>query len=87
LGREVSSDLARSAQPSNWIDLDRAALQTIDDLPHELAARTGIEAQRIRDLEMGQLDPDYEMLIELADGSAQALAGSPDERDALRPVR
>jgi transcriptional regulator with XRE-family HTH domain len=32
----------------------------------ELAARTGIDAQRISDLEAGRLDPTYDVLIALA---------------------
>jgi transcriptional regulator with XRE-family HTH domain len=34
----------------------------------ELAARTAIDAQRISDLEAGRLDPEFDMLIALADG-------------------
>ena len=34
----------------------------------ELAATTGIDPQHISDLEAGQLDPDLDMLITLADG-------------------
>jgi transcriptional regulator with XRE-family HTH domain len=34
----------------------------------QLAAAVGVEERRIRALEAGQLDPDYELLIALADG-------------------
>jgi transcriptional regulator with XRE-family HTH domain len=34
----------------------------------DLAARTGIDAQHIRALEGGRLDPAYDVLIALADG-------------------
>jgi transcriptional regulator with XRE-family HTH domain len=34
----------------------------------ELAARAGIDAQRISNIEAGQLDPTYDVLIALADG-------------------
>jgi transcriptional regulator with XRE-family HTH domain len=36
--------------------------------PVELAAATGIEIARIQTLEAGRLDPDYEMLLALAEG-------------------
>jgi transcriptional regulator with XRE-family HTH domain len=34
----------------------------------ELAARTGIDVQHISALEAGRLDPEYEVLMALADG-------------------
>ena len=34
----------------------------------ELAATTGIEHARIQELEAGRLDPDYELLVALAEG-------------------
>ncbi len=34
----------------------------------DLAARTGIDASRIGDLEAGLLDPTYDVMIALADG-------------------
>jgi transcriptional regulator with XRE-family HTH domain len=33
---------------------------------HDLAAATGITLEEVRALEAGKLDPDYELLIELA---------------------
>jgi transcriptional regulator with XRE-family HTH domain len=33
---------------------------------HDLAAATGITPEEVRALEAGKLDPDYELLIELA---------------------
>jgi transcriptional regulator with XRE-family HTH domain len=34
----------------------------------ELATRTGVEIQRIRELEAGWFDPEFNVLIALADG-------------------
>jgi transcriptional regulator with XRE-family HTH domain len=34
----------------------------------DLAARTGIDASRIGDLEAGRLDPTYDVMIALAEG-------------------
>jgi transcriptional regulator with XRE-family HTH domain len=34
----------------------------------ELAAAAGIEIERVQALEAGQLDPDYELLLTLAEG-------------------
>lgn len=40
----------------------------------ELAVATGIEIARVRALEAGQLDPDYELLVALADGLGVGLS-------------
>lgn len=36
--------------------------------PSRLAAATGVEQRRIQALEAGRLDPDFELLLALADG-------------------
>lgn len=40
----------------------------------DLAARTGIDAQRISALEAGRLDPAYDVMIALADGMGVPLS-------------
>jgi transcriptional regulator with XRE-family HTH domain len=40
----------------------------------DLAARTGIDAQQIGDLEAGRFDPTYDVMITLADGMGVRLS-------------
>jgi transcriptional regulator with XRE-family HTH domain len=47
-----------------------------------LAARTGIAARRIGDLEAGRLDPTYDVMIALAEGmGVRVSALIPDDRE------